>query len=121
MMPRSLTATSSRFRMLPRAPAWTKSSWWYPEMSPITLLFVAVALPLYPDKTKLLVWRDEKDREHAITKPADWPRRREHILAAMQVVMGPLPAAERKVPLDVQVSEETKTDKYIRRKITFAV
>src|SRR5438270_8141974 len=99
MTPRCLTATSSLFRMPPRAPAWKKSSLWYPEMSPITLLLVAVALPIYPDKTKLLIWRDEKDHEHAITKPADWPRRRDHILAAMQVVMGPLPAAERKVSL----------------------
>jgi dienelactone hydrolase len=39
----------------------------------------------------------------------------------MQRVMGPLPDASHKVPLDVQVSEETKTDHYLRKKLTFAV
>jgi dipeptidyl aminopeptidase/acylaminoacyl peptidase len=90
-------------------------------MSPLSLLLIALASPVYLDRTKLLVWRDDRDREHAITKPADWQRRRAHILAAMQQVMGPLPAAERKVPLDIQLSEEAKSDHYIRRKITFAV
>src|SRR5205085_7628655 len=94
---------------------------WSPEMSPLSLVLLSLAAPVYPDRTKLLVWRDDHGREHAITKSADWPRRRAHILAAMQEVMGALPAAERKVPLDVQVNEETRTDKVIRRKITFAV
>jgi fermentation-respiration switch protein FrsA (DUF1100 family) len=39
----------------------------------------------------------------------------------MEQVMGPLPDASRKVDLDVRVSEEVKTDKYVRRKLTFAV
>jgi hypothetical protein len=33
----------------------------------------------------------------------DWQRRREHILANMQLVMGALPSAECRAPLDVQV------------------
>ena len=77
--------------------------------------------PWYADKTKLLIWRDAKGGEHAITKPADWTRRRSHILAHMQHVMGPLPDDSRKVPLDVQVTHEVKTAKYIRRKLTYAV
>jgi dienelactone hydrolase len=88
-------------------------------MSLLAILLVAVAP--YPDRTNLLVWRDEDGREHAIMKPADWLKRRAHILAGMQEVMGPLPAAERKVPLDVKVVEESKCEKYVRRKITFAV
>src|SRR6059036_2399957 len=77
--------------------------------------------PWYADKTKLLVWRDAKGGEHAITKLADWARRRAHILAHMQHVMGPLPDDSREVPLDVQVMEEVETAKYIRKKLTFAV
>jgi dienelactone hydrolase len=38
----------------------------------------------------------------------------------MQVVMGSMPDPSRRVPLDIQVIEETPTDKYVRRKITFA-
>jgi hypothetical protein len=81
----------------------------------------ALEAPTNPDKTRLLVWRDDAGKEHAITKPADWPRRRDHILAAMQQVMGPLPDDSRKVPLDVRVTEEVKTDKYVRKLLSFAV
>ncbi len=77
--------------------------------------------PIYPDKTNLLVWRDGDGKEHAITKAEDWPRRRAHILAAMQQVMGPLPDDSRKVPLDLRVTEEVKTAKYVRKLLTFAV
>ena len=34
--------------------------------------------------------------------------------------MGPMPTADRKVPLDVKVVEETKQDGYVRKKITYA-
>ena len=78
-------------------------------------------LPVYPDKAKLLVWRDAESKEHAVKTAADWAKRRAHILAHMQEVMGPLPAADRKVPLDAQTIDETKTDKFIRRKLTIAV
>ncbi|MBI1913554.1 MAG: acetylxylan esterase [Planctomycetes bacterium] len=77
--------------------------------------------PWYPDKTKLLIWREARGGEQAITRPADWARRRAHILAHMQEVMGPLPDESRKVPLDVQVTEEVKTGTYLRKKLTFAV
>jgi dienelactone hydrolase len=76
--------------------------------------------PFYPDKTKLLVWRDADGKEHPITGKDDWPKRREHILANMQLVMGPLPGDDRKVPLDVRVSEEKKTERWVRKKLTFA-
>ena len=51
--------------------------------------------------------------------PADWAVRRQHLLDNMQLVMGPLPDESRRVPLDVQVISEEKTDKYVRRKITY--
>lgn len=78
--------------------------------------------PFYPDKTKLLVWRDAAGKEHPIKSKAEWPKRHAHMLANMQLVMGPLPDAKHKVPLDVRyASEEEKTAKYIRKKLTFAV
>lgn len=38
----------------------------------------------------------------------------------MEQAMGPVPGAERKVPLDVKVVSEEKLDGYVRKKITFA-
>ena len=77
--------------------------------------------PFYSDKTNLLSYRDSAGRDHIITSPDQWTIRRAHILANMQEVMGPLPAASPKVPLDAQVSEETATALYVRKKLTFAV
>jgi dienelactone hydrolase len=77
-------------------------------------------VPVYPDKAKLLVYRDVDGQEHSVRTAEDWAKRRAHILAHMQEVMGPLPDASRKVPLDVQVSEEVKTEHFVRKKLTFA-
>lgn len=82
--------------------------------------FAAEPAPVYPDKSKLLVYRDAHGKEHAIASAADWAKRRAHILANMQLVMGDLPDADKKVPLDVQVAEEVKTDHYLRKKLSFA-
>ncbi len=76
--------------------------------------------PVYSDKTDLLFYSDG-GKEMPVKTPADWAKRRAHILAHMQTVMGPMPDASRKVPLDPQTVEEIKTDRYIQRKITIAV
>src|SRR5262249_47683421 len=60
-------------------------------------------------------------KEHPITKADDWPKRRTDILANMQLVMGPLPDDKAKVPLDVKYDGEEKTEKFLRKKLTFAV
>src|SRR5262249_23356844 len=54
----------------------------------VLLLIVGLAAaepPFYPDKTRLLVYRDG-DKEVPIATAADWAKRREHILANMQLV-----------------------------------
>jgi len=51
---------------------------------------------------------------------AQWLERRRTILENMQGVMGPLPGAEKRVPLDMQVSEETDCGTYVRRLLTYA-
>src|SRR5262249_22166880 len=81
--------------------------------------------PVYPDKASLLVYR-EGGNEHPIKKAADWARRRAHILANMQRVMGPLPDAAAKVPLDMRGAElidppEKPLKPYIPSRVTFAV
>lgn len=65
----------------------------------------------FPDKAG--VWQPVKTR-------ADWARHREAILTAMQTIMGPMPGAEKRCPLDVQVREETDMGSYVRRAITYA-
>jgi pimeloyl-ACP methyl ester carboxylesterase len=77
--------------------------------------------PPNEDKTKMLVYRDASGKEHPVVTAADWAIRRAHILAHMQEVMGPLPGASRKVPLDVRITEELRTPTYVRKKLTFAV
>jgi dienelactone hydrolase len=86
-----------------------------------SVLCAVGAAPSYPDKSRLLVYRDADGKEHVITTAAEWAIRRQHILANMQEVMGPLPDASRKVPLDVHVTEEFKAPHYLRKELTFAV
>lgn len=76
--------------------------------------------PFYPDKMNLLVWRDAQGAEHPVTNAQDWQRRREHILANMQLVMGSLPTADQRVPLDVQVISTEELPTLTRKKITYA-
>ncbi len=77
--------------------------------------------PFYPDKSRLLVLRDRDGKERPIATAADWEFRRRHILANFELVAGPAPAEDRKVPLDLQVHEETPLEKYTRKSISFAV
>ncbi|NOX53418.1 MAG: alpha/beta fold hydrolase [Planctomycetes bacterium] len=73
----------------------------------------------YEDHSKLFVYKDPQGHKHPVQTPADWAIRRSHILANMQLAMGPLPDSSQRVPLDVQVLVEEETPQYIRRKITF--
>lgn len=73
----------------------------------------------YPDHSQLFIVRDAAGNERPVTTPADWAERVRHIKANMELVMGPLPDASRKVPLDVEVVSEEKTPKYLRRKIRY--
>jgi len=76
-------------------------------------------VPFYQEKSNLLVFIGPDGREHPVKSPADWQKRREHILANVQLVTGPLPDASQKVPLDVQVVETVDLGKVIRKKISF--
>lgn len=75
-------------------------------------------LPRLPP-ANLLVWRDDAGAVHPVRSTDDWQKRRAEILRGMQAVMGPLPGAEKRCPLDVQVSEETDCGTYVRRLISY--
>ena len=70
--------------------------------------------PFYANKSELLIYIDKAGNKQAIADPKDWPKRRRHILANMQLVMGPQPDSSHSMPLDVHVTEEIKTPRYIR-------
>ena len=76
--------------------------------------------PIYEDKMNLLVYKDADGNPHPVKTVEDWQKRREHILAAMQLVMGPLPDASKKVPLNVRTLETVKLPKVTRKRITFS-
>jgi dienelactone hydrolase len=63
--------------------------------------------------------RDMLSEGQPIHMPADWKARRQQTLANMQKVMGPLPGAEKRVPLEVRVEREERTERYIRRKLSY--
>jgi putative membrane-bound dehydrogenase-like protein len=77
--------------------------------------------PFYADKTNLLVYRNAGGTPHPVQTAEDWRKRRDHILAAMQQVMGPLPDSSRKVAPELRVEEEVSRPTYTRKKVTFAV
>ncbi len=76
--------------------------------------------PSYPDKGHLLIYADDAGERHPVKTPADWAKRRAHILAGLELVMGPLPDASRIVPPDLKVEEEKDAGKHVRKKVTFA-
>jgi hypothetical protein len=89
-----------------------------------SLLVVAAATaqpPFYKDKADLLYWINESGQRVPVRSVADWQKRREHILAHMQEVMGPLPDETRRVPLDLKIEAADTLDKVMRKKISFAV
>ncbi len=81
---------------------------------------MSTAPPFYPDHSNLLVYKDAKGKDHPITTPAQWKKRRQHILENMQLVMGPMPDESRRVPLEMETLEEVSLGDCRRLKITFA-
>ena len=79
------------------------------------------ATPFYRDKANLLLYLDGDGKPVPVKSLDDWQKRRAHILANMQLVMGPLPPPANKVPLDLKIEAEEKLTKVIRKKISFAV
>jgi len=91
---------------------------------PLVLLYATTTIaqtPVYKDKADLLYSLDDGGKRNPVHSPADWQKRRAHILANMQLVMGDLPSAAAKVPLDLKIESEEILPRVVRRKITFAV
>jgi dienelactone hydrolase len=74
-----------------------------------------------PVNTNPLVLLDASGDPRPVKTLADWSKRRPQIPLAMQQVMGSLPDASHKVPLDLRVEEEKDCGSYVQRKVTIAV
>lgn len=67
----------------------------------------------------LLVRHDGSWKAVPVADVAGWADRRAEIVRGMEAVMGPLPGAERKVPLSMRIEKEEDMGTYVRRKITY--
>jgi pimeloyl-ACP methyl ester carboxylesterase len=73
--------------------------------------------PKYPDRSRLLEWRDDDGNPHPVQNLDDWARRREHFRIGMQEIMGPVPLDRQ--PLDIRIRETADNDTYTRFKIDY--
>ena len=92
----------------------------------LAMLF-AVTLPLiagdvipdYPEHQELSYYLDASGHRQPVQTADDWEVRKKHLLALMQSVMGKVPNPASPVPLNVNVVEETRVGRLIRRKLTY--
>jgi dienelactone hydrolase len=78
------------------------------------------AAPIYPEHQDLGYYLDGKGTKHDIRTVADWEIRRRHVLANMQLVMGPLPDRTKLEPLAPRDLESVQVGDVIRRKIEYS-
>jgi hypothetical protein len=71
-------------------------------------------------RENMLVYHDDAGAVQPVRNVDDWQKRRQEILRGMQAVMGKLPGAEKRCPLDVKVESEVDCGKYVRRLISYA-
>ncbi|PAW90479.1 MAG: alpha/beta hydrolase [Pedosphaera sp. Tous-C6FEB] len=95
------------------------------------LLLAALALPLSAaenlppvglprlERTNLLVYRDVAGNARPVKSAQDWERRRAEIVRGMERVMGILPGAAKRGPLEMKIAEETDCGSYTRQFITY--
>ncbi len=81
--------------------------------------FADAAEPPRLDRDNLLQFRGPSGEVQQVTNATDWQKRRAEILAGMQHVMGALPGDDRRVPLQVEIEDETDVGTYVRRLITY--
>lgn len=75
--------------------------------------------PLYADHLDLLHYLDDAGHKHSVRNPADWQRRRRHIVQNMQLVTGVLPDRSKSGPLDVKIESEKRVGDLLRSKLKF--
>lgn len=72
-----------------------------------------------PRENLLLFRKTPTEAPQAVKSTDDWLKRRAEILRGAEAIMGRLPAAEKRVDLDMQVVEDVDCGTYTRRLITY--
>ncbi|MDP7017544.1 MAG: DUF2920 family protein [Pirellulaceae bacterium] len=75
--------------------------------------------PKYSEHQDLSYYIDGQGKRQAIRAKDDWRRRREHIVAHLESVMGRLPGATQRTPLDIKTIESEVDGDLWRKKLTF--
>ena len=96
-------------------------------MKTLLLLFLWLTTTLALRAAELRLDRDDlqlyHDADGAVKRGETvqtWEQRRAEVLRGMQAIMGPLPGAEKRCPLAMQVEEEIDAGDHVRRRITYA-
>lgn len=74
---------------------------------------------LYPEHSDLSYYLDANGYPRPILTPGDWKTRRQHLLAHMQTVMGPLPDRTKRLPLELKQIESVPLEGIVREKIEY--
>ncbi len=90
----------------------------YKQGFPVSRFEPKALPPEYPDQHDLLSYRTEGLR-HPVQSADDWQRRRDHIRAHLERVMGPLPSAVDRVPLNVETLSEERIGTVLYRKVRY--
>src|SRR5215213_2728679 len=90
-----------------------------------TSLLLGTGLPAPAQESRLprdnlLVYRGDDGKPRPVKTVADWEKRRAEIVRGAEAVMGKLPGAETRSPLDPKTEEEVDCGKYVRRLVTYA-
>ncbi len=85
----------------------------------LSLLTVAAGAAPRLERENLLQFHDAAGGVAPVRSVADWQRRRAEIVAGMEAIMGPLPGAAKRVPLELAVTSETDCGAYVRREIAY--
>jgi dienelactone hydrolase len=72
------------------------------------------------DRSHLLAYRDQAGGVAPVRTTDDWLKRRASIVSAMEQIMGPLPGAAKRCPLDMKVEEDVDCGSYTRMLISYA-
>src|SRR5438445_13348611 len=96
----------------------------------LCLAFICISSTLYGaevvvppsrlSRTNLLVYQNRKADVMPVKSKADWLKRRAQIVAGMQAVMGPLPGAAKRCPLELKIDAEVDCGTYLRRLVTYS-
>ena len=75
--------------------------------------------PEYSNQHDLMSYLSRDGKQHPVKTVDDWQRRRHHIQLHLERVMGPLPSAVDRVPLDVEILSEERIGAVTYRKVRY--